>query len=148
MKVKFLTGPRAGQIDHAENSQATDLLVKAGIIEVVPYKDFRERLAADMAARPKPATTIGWGVQNTLKAVLIHKTVTCGERVDTFTYSEPPADCPPSIVARFNKESAVGAQMRQDQEHAQKVKQANENVVPGKSSRIMSAINAWRGESK
>jgi hypothetical protein len=36
MYIKYLSGPRAGQFDDAPNSQQTDLLVKAGIIEIIP----------------------------------------------------------------------------------------------------------------
>ena len=34
MKVKFLSGPKAGQISHAERTQATQLLIDAGIVEI------------------------------------------------------------------------------------------------------------------
>ena len=35
MKIRFLSGPNAGKIDHAPISQETDLLIKAGLVEVV-----------------------------------------------------------------------------------------------------------------
>lgn len=36
MQVKFLSGPRAGQIAHVERSQSTQLLIDAGMLEVIP----------------------------------------------------------------------------------------------------------------
>lgn len=35
MRIKFLSGPRAGEISHAERTQSTQLLIDAGLIEVV-----------------------------------------------------------------------------------------------------------------
>ena len=49
MKIKFLTGPRAGELSHAPNSQQSQLLAAAGIIEIIPYKSYVERL--DFEAR-------------------------------------------------------------------------------------------------
>ena len=36
MQIRFLTGPRKGQTDHAERSPQTKLMIDAGMIEVVP----------------------------------------------------------------------------------------------------------------
>lgn len=36
MKVKYLTGPKCGQTSHVPNSQEFQVLVAAGIIEVIP----------------------------------------------------------------------------------------------------------------
>lgn len=124
MKIRFLSGPRAGQIDHAPLSQETDLLVKAGLIEVIPYKDFRDRLAETM---PKPTTPLstGWGVQHVTASerqprnVIIVKTAPNG---DVTFYDAPPKDCPPAIVARYRKELAVYEQIIQDKKHADKVR--------------------------
>jgi hypothetical protein len=61
MKIRFLSGPRAGQIDHAPNSQEMQLMAKAGLIEILPYSSFRERLANEAS----PAAKLGaasWSV--------------------------------------------------------------------------------------
>ncbi len=36
MRIRFLSGPNAGKFDHAPRNQNTDLLIKAGAIEVIP----------------------------------------------------------------------------------------------------------------
>jgi hypothetical protein len=35
MKIRFLSGPNAGRVDHAPQSQETELLIKAGVVEIV-----------------------------------------------------------------------------------------------------------------
>src|ERR1019366_8956918 len=50
MKITFLSpSPKAGQISHIENA-AGHALVAAGLAEHIPWKDFRERLAAEATA--------------------------------------------------------------------------------------------------
>jgi hypothetical protein len=126
MKIRFLTGDKKGQISHAPVNQNTQLLVDAGLIEVIPYKDYRERLKDEMAQQQKtaPAPVACWGVQHVMapgsenpRSVIITKEF-LGEK--TF-FDAPPKDCPPAIVAKFNKELAVYAQIRADREHANKV---------------------------
>jgi hypothetical protein len=71
MLIRFLTGPRMGQTDHAEKSQTTKLLIDAGMIEVVEPP-------APERARPK------WHVGTTHfgdKTVLWLVTPVIGERV-------------------------------------------------------------------
>lgn len=54
MKIRFLSGPNAGKIDHAPVSQETDLLIKAGLVEVI-----------NDSAEPLPPTFgVIFGVQN------------------------------------------------------------------------------------
>jgi len=36
MKVKFLSGPRTGETAHVEKNQTTQLLIDAGMLEVIP----------------------------------------------------------------------------------------------------------------
>jgi hypothetical protein len=36
MKIKFLSRPRAGEVSHAEKSQATQLLIDAGLVQLIP----------------------------------------------------------------------------------------------------------------
>src|SRR5437867_2203516 len=50
MRIKFLSGPQAGKFDHAPRSQQTDLLIKAGLVEVVPDE-------------PLAPATVSWGVK-------------------------------------------------------------------------------------
>jgi hypothetical protein len=49
MKIRFLTGDKKGQISHAPVNQNTQLMVDAGLIEVLPWKNYQERLAAVLA---------------------------------------------------------------------------------------------------
>jgi hypothetical protein len=112
MKIKFLSGPRAGQIDHAPISQETDLLVKAGIIEVIPYKNWQAQLQHNeyirQASLPKVPVTAQWGIKHSVcgtgPAVMVVKTL----GVETTFYDAPPADCPPSTRQQWK--SAVDLQ--------------------------------------
>ena len=129
MKIRFLTGDKKGQIAHAPVNQNTQLMVDAGLIEVLPWKNYQERLAAEMAALPKPVVTVSWGVRHVTapgelqpRNVIVVKTVNTGDRCDETTYAGPPADCPPAVVAKFRKESAVYEQIRADRKHAEKVR--------------------------
>jgi hypothetical protein len=138
MRIKYLSGPKSGQFDHVPNSQEFQVLASAGLIEIFPYKDFRERLKDEMAAIPKPAQTASWGIHRVViasreanpRSVLVVKTAANGDQ--TF-YDAPPADCPPAIAERFRKEAAVEAQMHQDREHAKKVAAEKNNFsIPGR----------------
>jgi hypothetical protein len=73
MRIKFLSGPNAGKLGHAERSQATQLLIDSGVIEVVAGQAPRrgstewleERLAADRAMNPaRPDPVVTWGIKN------------------------------------------------------------------------------------
>ena len=110
MKIKYLSGPRIGQIDHAPNSQEMQLLAKAGIVQIVPYRDFRDRLreegqgGAD-AHNVSPNFTkpgeVQWSVKDKdesgFRTVVIIK-VSGSEKT---YYSAPPTDAPKSVVDRF-----------------------------------------------
>jgi hypothetical protein len=135
MRIKYLSGPKSGQFDHVPNSQEFQVLASAGLIEILPYKDFRERLKDEMAAMPKPVVTVSWGVRHCMqpgnpRSVILIKTVNASGRCDETTYDAPPADCPPAIVAKFRKEVAVYEQIRQDKIHAERVQAAKEGVAP------------------
>lgn len=41
MRIKFLSGPNAGKVEHAPRNQSTDLLIKAGLCEVIPDEPLR-----------------------------------------------------------------------------------------------------------
>lgn len=125
MRIKFLSGPRAGQVDHVPNTQEYQVLAATGLIEIIQYKTFQERLADSMPqAAAVPA--VAWGVQHCMqsgeaqpRAVLVIKTVN-GEQT---IYDAPPAGCPADVVAKFRREAAVYAQIAQDEAHKRKVAQ-------------------------
>jgi hypothetical protein len=67
MKIKFLSGPRAGQTSHVPNSQEYQVMASAGLIEIVPMaprgtsqwlEDMKERSAA--FAEPQRAAQVSW----------------------------------------------------------------------------------------
>jgi hypothetical protein len=100
MKIKFLSGPCTGQIDHAPNSQEIQLLAKAGIIEIIPWKDFRERLAAEASPAAKPV--VAWGIREASGSRYSQTRIVKTVGSDTYFLNAPTADTPPAIVARFN----------------------------------------------
>jgi hypothetical protein len=123
MKIIYKTGPRAGQVDHVPNSQEFQVLASAGLIEIVPYKTYQERLAAEMPKATAPV--VGWGVQHNatggeqqLRSVTLIKTVNGDQTI----YDAPPADCPPDVIAKFRKAVAVYEQIVQDKKHSDKVR--------------------------
>lgn len=100
MKIKFLSGPRTGQIDHAPNTQEMQLLVKAGLIEIIPYRDFREMLSAEHNPSAKPPL-VEWGIieatsENSAGHAIIRKS-----GCETQYLSAAPPDCPSHIRERF-----------------------------------------------
>jgi hypothetical protein len=73
MKIRFLSGPRQGETSHAPYSQQTQLLIAAGLIEVVDSPKPRygstawqeEKLAASRELNPWPRTEprVSWGIK-------------------------------------------------------------------------------------
>jgi hypothetical protein len=68
MKIKYLSGPKAGQTTHAPVNQNTQLLIDAGLIEVIPMakrgtpewlRDMKER---SEALNPSVGATVQWSV--------------------------------------------------------------------------------------
>jgi len=125
IRIKYLVGPKSGQIVVVNNSQEFQTLAASGFIEIIPYKNYQERLAAEM---PKPvATVVQWGVQHVTapgesqpRNVIVIKTVNGDQTI----YDAPPKDCPPDVVAKFRREAAVYAQIVQDRQHYRKVDNA------------------------
>jgi hypothetical protein len=121
MKIKYLSGPRAGQTEHVPNSQEFQVLAKAGIIEIVPYKDFRERLAAETAAQAAtaPPATTRWAVRENPVRVpdklpfQVLKILPSGE---TLYFAYPPDDAPPEIRKRFAQMIANDEQAWRDRQ--------------------------------
>jgi hypothetical protein len=72
MKIRFLSGPRQGETSHAPYGQQTQLLIAAGIIEVVNEPKPRygstawleEKQAVSAALNPPcPVPTVSWDVK-------------------------------------------------------------------------------------
>jgi hypothetical protein len=64
-KVRFLTGPKAGTIEHIK-PQVAETLAAAGLAEIIPYKNYIERLQEEEVVRqsslPQVASTVNWTV--------------------------------------------------------------------------------------
>jgi hypothetical protein len=69
MKIKFLSGPRAGQTEHVPNSQEYQVMASAGLIEIVPMAargsaewlhDMKER---SEALNPPAQSKVTWTVK-------------------------------------------------------------------------------------
>jgi hypothetical protein len=89
VKIKFLSGPRQGEISHAPYSQEVQLLASAGLIEIIPYKDFRERLAE---SSPPPATLpakVSWGVKTDLNGRVVLCASCSRATCSSFRYDGP-----------------------------------------------------------
>jgi hypothetical protein len=72
MRIKFLSGPKSGQISHAPRSQETQLLIDAGVIEVVAGPAPRygstewmeEKQANSLKINPpRSEAVVTWGVK-------------------------------------------------------------------------------------
>jgi hypothetical protein len=66
MLVKFLSGPRKGEISHAPRTQQTQLLIDAGLCEAIPEKYspsmLRPPTPAESAAMNAELSKVSWGV--------------------------------------------------------------------------------------
>src|SRR5271155_4650140 len=64
-KIKFTSGPKSGLIEHVR-PQVAETLVAAGLAELIPYKNYVERLQEEEAVRqsslPQTAPTVKWSV--------------------------------------------------------------------------------------
>jgi hypothetical protein len=133
MKIRFLApSPKAGQIEHCENA-AGRALILAGLAEAVPYRDFRERLAATAATASGhgsiDATVVGveWGIRESDGSPYSVNSIIKKSGSNTTWYSAPPDDAPESIKRRwkelvdvaprdpFEKERAISAQQEQQE---------------------------------
>jgi hypothetical protein len=123
MKIKHLIGAKSGTIEHIDNSTG-NLLIAAGLAEHIPYKDFRERLAAEGQGMKTPVpTTVQWGVRlstsaNARSKALVVKTVGS----ETTYYDAPPKDCPRHFVDRFIELSGQDAQFAKDNAETERLK--------------------------
>ncbi len=103
MRVRFInpSNKKFGTVEHIENT-AGRTLIALGECEAVPYRDFRERLAAEASPAAAPVQ-ISWGVKEADGSVFSTPTIVKKVGSETFYFDGPPADCPPSIVAQYNE---------------------------------------------
>lgn len=106
MKIKFLSGPKAGQVSHAPYSQQTQLMIDAGLIEVIPMPPYgsagwlaaRNEQAASVTTPPPPAL-VTWGVGEGLYTKRVHITGKCSRATcGVFRYE---GDVPGAATAQF-----------------------------------------------
>ena len=108
MKIKFLSGPRSGQIDHAPNSQEIQLLAKAGIIEIIPYKNYVERLSSEFRegrdpsnANPPQVSGVEWSCSRlTDRPIIFRKSGGETARFETIEQAIQ-CGCPESVLRQF-----------------------------------------------
>jgi hypothetical protein len=136
MRIKYLpSSPKAGQVEHIANSVGATLIA-AGFAEAVPYKDFRERLAAETPqAFAIAPPVVEWGVKerhlSRFGLVVVVKKVGS----ETTYYSAPPDDAPPSIKQRFAElnqtplDPEVAAEQRIQEGYRQDAQHKAENAA-------------------
>jgi hypothetical protein len=78
MLIRFLSGPKKGQTDHAPQGQETELLLKAGIIE--------------RAVPPVPPAIVSWTVNTGQVAGRVCIAANCSRELCTRTRYEGPAN--------------------------------------------------------
>ena len=106
MKIRFLHGPRKGEVDHAPLSQETKLLLGAGLIEEIPLTDSEKAEIAKTSGHTIPphyATPV-WDVIRTVESGMLVVVRKCG--TETTYFDGPPDrkrwdDCPQDIVKKF-----------------------------------------------
>ena len=59
MKIKFVSGPKQGTIEHLQPSIA-NVLIASGMAEHIPYKSYVERLNEESAQAAKPVAVVRW----------------------------------------------------------------------------------------
>lgn len=125
MKIKFLTGPKAGQISHAPHSQEIQLLAAAGILEIIPWTSYRERLAEEHSSAsgagcidPNVKGGIEWGCEDRGTSAFSVVRVVKRSGADTTWFSSPPADAPDSIKRCYAELVAANDPARAEQAEA------------------------------
>jgi hypothetical protein len=73
MKIRFLSGPRQGQTSHAPYSQQTQLLIAAGLIEVVDgpkprygsteWMEEKQAVSRELNPPPRTEARVTWGIK-------------------------------------------------------------------------------------
>jgi hypothetical protein len=131
MQIRHLNSPKAGLVEHIDNATARTLIA-AGFAEHVPYKDFRERLAAESTSQT--ACTIvsvsvsgtEWGFDGSCsqfrQPVIIFK-----RGAETTYYDAPVKDTPASVVRQFYE--AVGTALTDAQIETIRIAECNERAA-------------------
>jgi hypothetical protein len=85
-------------------------LIDIGAAVEVPYKNFQERLAAEMP--PPVAPVVQWAVHEKASGgAIITKTINGGGGGGEVShYNTPPVDCPQDVVARFKHISRLAVE--------------------------------------
>ena len=144
MRIRFIEpSPRAGEVTHIDNITGRTLIA-SGFAELVPYKDYRERLSQEgqvgsdgTNVNPNVVSGVEWGV---LQPEITTNPVCIIRRFANETvYFDGVPDpvkwgvCPPSIVAQFHaltdeptpsgfsKEQSVVAELQQKERDAKGV---------------------------
>jgi hypothetical protein len=92
MKIKFLSGPKSGTIEHI-NNQTGGILVAAGLAENIPYKNYVERLSEENAQLQPvlPDATVRWSVAAGIKTEKPFISARCSRpNCTTLIYDGPP----------------------------------------------------------
>lgn len=107
MRIRFVPpSPKSGTVEHCENA-AGRALILAGLAEAVPYKDFRERLAAEFSSASGAGNVnasvvgISWGIRESDGSAYSQNVVVKRVGAETTFFSAPPDDAPESIKRRF-----------------------------------------------
>jgi len=131
MQIRHINSPKAGLVEHLDNATAKTLIA-AGFAEHVPYKDFRERLAAESTSQTAgtvvSVSVVGteWGFDGSCsqfrQPVIIFK-----RGSETTYYDAPVKDTPASIVKQFYE--AVGTALTPEQIETIRLAECKERAV-------------------
>ena len=128
MQIRHINSPKAGLVEHIDNSTAKTLIA-AGFAEHIPYKDFRERLAAEATSQTAGTVVsvgvaaVEWGFDGSCtqfkQPVIIFK-----RGSETTYYDGPVKDTPCAIVKQFYE--AVGTALTDEQINAIRLAECKE----------------------
>jgi hypothetical protein len=95
MKVKFTSGPKQGTIEHLQPSIA-NTLIAAGLAELIPFKNYVERLQEEEAVRqsslPQVTSNVTWAVVKGAFSERYHISAKCSRTNCTaLAYDAPPS---------------------------------------------------------
>jgi hypothetical protein len=131
MQIRHINSPKAGLVEHLDNATAKTLIA-AGFAEHVPYKDFRERLAAESTSQTAgtvvSVSVVGteWGFDGSCsqfrQPVIIFK-----RGAETTYYDAPVKDTPASIVKQFYE--AIGTALTPEQIETIRIAECNERAA-------------------
>lgn len=92
MKIRFVSGPKQGTIEHLQPSIA-NVLIASGLAEHIPYKNYAERLSEETAQlQPSlPDATVRWSVGAGIKTGKPCISARCSRpNCTTLIYDGPP----------------------------------------------------------